>query len=82
MKGGVQLREEMGLVRGFFFVDCKGKKLSIMVLEGYILRRIARMQQDYPDLIRSTIDLHENYGLSRSFRRGSNSEAQNRRFRH
>ena len=47
-------------------------------LEVDILDRITRIQQDHPELIRSGLDVHEKYGLSRSFRRGSNSEAQNR----
>ena len=40
--------------------------------------RIAEVQDKYPSLINSSIDVHEEYGLSRSFRRGSTSEALNR----
>ena len=36
------------------------------------------MQSCYPRLIMASIDVQEEYGLSRSFRRGSNSEALNR----
>ena len=43
-------------------------------LEVDILDRIARIQQRYPELIRPGLEVHEEYGLSRSFRRGSNSE--------
>ena len=46
-------------------------------LEIDILDRIARIQQEYPDLIRPGLEIHEKYRLSRSFRLGSNSEAQN-----
>ena len=47
-------------------------------LEVDILDRIGRIQQRYPELFRPGLEVHEEYGLSRSFRRGSNSEAQNR----
>ena len=47
-------------------------------LEVDILDRIARVQQGIPDIIRPKLEVHEEDGLSRSFRRDSNSEAQNR----
>ena len=47
-------------------------------LEVGILNRIAIMQLGYPDLIRPGVEVHEEYGLLRSFRRGLNSETQNR----
>ena len=42
------------------------------------MNRIAGVQDKYPSLISSSIDVHEEYGLSRSFRRGSTSEALHR----
>ena len=39
---------------------------------------MARVQRFLPELIRESVDVHDEYGLSRSFRRGSNSEAVNR----
>ena len=47
-------------------------------LEVIILDRIAIIQKRYPELIQSRVKVDEEYGLSRSFRRGSNLEAQNR----
>ena len=47
-------------------------------MEGGILDRVARVQRNYLFLIRATVDVHEEYGLSRSFSRGSTSEALNR----
>ena len=47
-------------------------------MEVDILDRIARIQQEHPDLIRPGLKVHEEYKLSRSFHRISNSEAQNR----
>ena len=47
-------------------------------MEPDILDRIDRIQARYPDLIRASINVHEEYGVSQSFRRSSNSEAKNR----
>ena len=42
------------------------------------LERIARVKSLFPELILSSINVQEEYGLPRSFRRGSNSETLNR----
>ena len=47
-------------------------------LEPRILEMIIEVQRLHPELIRAEVNVYESYGLSRSFRRGSNSEAQNR----
>ena len=78
VKIGLELKERRGLVRGYYFTDRKGRKLEAGELEPDVLDRIERVQTRYPELIRTSIDVHEEYGVSRSFRRGSNSEAQNR----
>ena len=74
----IALKANRGLFRGFLFVDDKGRRSSLKEFEGEILGRITRVQSYYPRLIMSSIDVQEEYGLSRSFRRGSNSEALNR----
>ena len=43
-----------------------------------ILDRITRIQQEHHELICPGLEVHEEYGFSRSFRRGSNSKVQNR----
>ena len=43
-----------------------------------ILDKIDRIQQRYPALIRPGLEVHEEYGISRSFRRDSNLDAHNR----
>ena len=58
-------------------MDDKGRRSSLKDFEGEILRRIARVQICYPILIMSSIDVQEEYGLSRSSRRGSTSETLN-----
>ena len=78
LKRSLEFKEERGVTRGFLFVDGKEKRLKLRNLEPFILDRVARVQSSFPDLIRESVDVHEEYGLSRSFRRGSNSEALNR----
>ena len=78
VKIGLELKERKGLVGEYYFTDRKGWKLEAGDMEPGILDRIERVQTGYPDLIRTSIDVHEEYGVSRSFRGGSNSEAQNR----
>ena len=64
--------------QGYFFATSKGRMMRSKDLEVDILDRIARIQQKYPELIRPGLEVHEEYGISRSFRRWSNSEVQNR----
>ena len=59
-------------------MDIKGKRLSLKDMEVDILDRIVTIQSKHPELIGVRVDVYEEYGLSRSFRRGSNSEALNR----
>ena len=47
-------------------------------LESYIFDRVARVQSAFPEFNRDSVDVHGEYGFSRSFRRGSNSEVLNR----
>ena len=72
------LKEKQGRIKDFFFCTEDGRRRSLKNLEGGILDRVARVQRNYLFLIRATVDVHEEYGLSRSFRRGSTSEALNR----
>ena len=77
VKIGLKLKERSGLVRRYYFTDKKGRKLEAGDMEPDILDRTERVQTRYPELIRTSIDVHEEYGVSRSSRRGYNSEAQN-----
>ena len=78
LKRSLRFKEERGVTRGFLFVDEKEKRLKLRNFEPFILDRVARVQSSFPALIRESNDVHEEYGLSRSFRRGSNSESLNR----
>ena len=78
LERGIAFRERRGVIRGYFFTNNKGGRMKSKDLEVDILDRIAVIQRRYPDLIRPGVEVNEEYGLSRFFRRGSNSEANNR----
>lgn len=42
-----------------------------------VLDRLVHVQEMYPELINPGINVYEEFGLARSFRRGSNLQAQN-----
>ena len=56
--------------------------MKLKDLEGGILDRLAKVQRFFPVLISHAVDVHKEYDLSRSFRRGSTSESINRRVTH
>ena len=66
------------MIKGFFFCTEDRRRIKFKNLKGEILDRVARVQRNFPLLIGSTVDVHEEYELSCSFRRGSTSEALNR----
>ena len=78
VRRALALKEKRNFDRGFFFVNDKGKRLALKDMEVDILDRIAAIQSKHSELIGVRVDVYDEYGLSRSFRRGSNSEALNR----
>lgn len=74
----VQEREEQGLVKGWAFLGHKGEQAPMNYFAETILDRLVRIQEVHPDLINPGINVFEEFGLAWSFRRGSNSQAQNR----
>lgn len=75
---GLDIKDKRGRMNGFFFANKQNRQMKLKYLESCILDRIARVQTNYSELISSSINVHDEYGLLRSFRRGSNSEALNR----
>jgi len=55
----------------------KSRKGRIADWEGPILDKIKEVQDLHPKLINPELDVHDEYGLSRSFRRGSNTHLRN-----
>jgi hypothetical protein len=73
----VQLKVAQGLLRGPAFSDRRGKPLDARWLELELLDRLHIIQGEKPDLIPEEANVHEDYGISRSFRRGATTEAKN-----
>ena len=78
MERGISFREKRGDTIGSLFANMKGGMMRSKNPETDILDKIDRIQQRYPELIRPGLEVHEEYGISRSFRRGSNLDAHNR----
>lgn len=73
----VALCRKEGRKNGPEFCNHRGEVLSPRVMEGIILDSIQRVKDDRPELVGADVNVHEDYGISRSFRRGSNTRAQN-----
>jgi len=67
-----------GIPHGPTFSDIRGNLVNIRWLAQEILDRVHTEQSRRPDLISLEVNVHEEYGLSRSFRRGATTEARNR----
>lgn len=64
-------------LHGPAFSDRCGKVLSSHWLEMEILDRLQEIQNRDDDLIPKEVNVHEEYGLARSFRRGATTQARN-----
>jgi hypothetical protein len=67
--------ERRGISSGPVFRDNKGDKAKARMYEYEILSRLERVQHSNPDIIPLTVNVHDEFGVSRSFRRGSNTQA-------
>ena len=64
-----------GQRRGPAFRSARGKRASPSDYAQSIMDVLARIQRDHPYLIPETVNVPEEFGLGRSFRRGSTSRA-------
>ena len=71
-------RAAEGRFHGPAFGDPQGRVDKTSVYEGAILDRLAAIQRKFPKLFGKDTDVYEEYGISRSFRRGATSEARAR----
>jgi len=71
------VKERQGITHGPAFSHHRGEILDERWLELEILERIAVIQQERPDIVKPDVLVHEEYGISRSFRRGATTEARN-----
>ena len=77
IEGLLRVREKEGRVRGPAFCDANGEVALSKDYELVFQDMLSRVQARCPDLIPPEVDVYEDYGISRSFRRGSTTEARN-----
>ena len=73
----VEQRAIEGNFRGAAFAGTDGQPLHSGTLETYILEILVGIQKRHPEIIDPSVDVFEEMGISRSFRRGATTHARN-----
>jgi len=71
----VELHESRGYLRGPFFGDRKGQLVRPKIIEMELMDKLQRIKVSRAGIIPEDVDVYEDFGISRSFRRGSTSTA-------
>ena len=71
------MHEKLGNDRGPAFIDKYGNRMTSKQMQPIILNALLRVQSNKPHIISSTVEVLEEYGISRSFRRGATTHAKN-----
>jgi hypothetical protein len=71
----IEVREQEGRVQGPAFCDAHGEIARALVYEEAIITRLVAVQERSPETIAKEVNLMEEFGISRSFHRGSTSTA-------
>lgn len=74
----VTVREKEGRIQGPAFCDAQGRIARSHQYEEWIMERLMRVQTTIPGAIAQEVDIYEQFGVSRSFRRGATSAARTR----
>lgn len=74
----VAVKEQHQQTHGPAFSDRHGNILSGAWVETGLLDRLHEIQSSDPDLIPQEVNVYEEFGISRSFRRGATTQARNR----
>lgn len=74
----VQVKEEAGRLRGPAFQDMLGNVISSRQVESRIMDQLQLVNDTQPGVIPTDVDCYEDFGISRSFRRGATSAARTR----
>jgi hypothetical protein len=69
--------EQGGITRGWVFRNKKEEKVKASEYEWDILCEIENIQREEADVVGENVNVFEEYGVSRSFRRGSDAHAIN-----
>jgi hypothetical protein len=71
----VEVRAREGHTRGPAFCDAVGKMVYSGVYKSRFFEILSEIQATNKELILESVEVAEDYGIGRSFRRGSDSEA-------
>lgn len=63
----VSVCKREGRTNGPAFCDVRGDVLSSWAVEGVVLDTIQRVKEERPELVGPDVNVHEDYGISRSF---------------
>lgn len=74
----VETKGSMQQFHGPAFGDAAGNVMSARLIEGFLMDRLQSVKERQPGTIPPDIDCYEDFGISRSFRRGSTSTARAR----
>jgi len=74
----VEWHEKRGYFRGPLFCDRTGQVVRPKIIELELMDRLQRVKNTRRGIIPEDVDVYEDFGISRSFRRGSTSTARTR----
>jgi len=74
----VKIKEKRFCTHGPLFGDDRGSILNSRVIEMGLMDRLQSIKETQPGIIPSDVDVYEDFGISRSFRRGATSTARTR----
>jgi len=74
----VEVHERRGYLRGPLFGDRTGQVMRPKIIELEIMDKLQRIKNTCRGIIPEDVDIYEDFGISRSFRRGSTSTARTR----
>jgi len=73
----MQILMSRGIQNGPLFQDVNEGRLRASYFEPQFFHRLSQVQHSNPELLSQDIEVEEEFGISRSFRRGATSEAVN-----
>ena len=71
----LRMHEKSGRSKGPTFIDGTGKRMASESMQKIILNQLLKVQANRPDVISDSVEVLEEYGISRSFRRGATTHA-------
>ena len=73
----VSILQSRGIQSGWLFQKNNGEPRKMSEFNEAFYSRLARLQQQFPNLFSAGSNVYEDFGLPRSFRRGATTRAQN-----